>query len=129
MNKSEKDPIIYHLDCYDDVLSKSSKNNKLTYPNSTKWMWGNVVTNKKRRTLNKYAIMMCPNGKKAHYVNRDTFIRFFSDNFKHVYVKEDIQELIKLSKVENFIKLLDEFTPQQRSELYIRVINKLVGCN
>ena len=94
MSNPIKDPIIYHLNCDDVVLRQHTKNNKPTYPDNTKWMWGNIITNRGRRTNDKFAIVMDPCGKKAHYVTRDTFLTFFSGKFEHVYVK-DIKELTR----------------------------------
>jgi len=127
MDKPErKDPIIYHLDSYDDVLRQSSKNNKSTYPDNTEWMWGNIITNKRRRTIDKYAIVMCPNGEKAHYVNRNTFIRFFSEKFEHVYVK-DIREVTQSLVLDNIIKQIDNLTDKQRAKISIALIRKALN--
>ncbi len=84
--------------------------------------WGGVVTNKISRTNEEFAIMFCPNGTRAHKLNKETFQHFFSNmkNVEHIYVDgEKIHTL-----VESLLTLSEEIYDLVLCEVEKKISNR-----
>lgn len=86
MNDSifNRNPVIYHTN--DPELDLKLSKEFGQYPESTKWLWGNIITNKQKRTDERFAILFDPNGEKVHWLTKRTFIHFFCRLFVHKYI-------------------------------------------
>lgn len=110
MPKPKVPMTIYHID--DECFSMGSKNRDTgKYPNSTKWMWGHIMTNKAVRTISRFAIMMDPEGLKAHYLTHGMFNRL-KGMCEHIYLP-----VVKDEEVDAFCGQLQHLTADQLRRL------------
>lgn len=82
---------IYHTE--QEVIMGSKDRDTGKYPGHTKWMWGHIVTVKPVRTEDRFAIMMDPEGRKAHYITHAMFSRL-KGMCEHVYLPVVSDELV-----------------------------------
>ena len=89
---NEKTIICYHLnDANFWIESKAGDR----HAESTRWMWGHVVTNKCGRTETKYACLTCPEGRRMNWITHATFTKmapFMKHEYIHLISGEQFEE-------------------------------------
>ena len=96
--------VIYHID--QEMWGVGSKCDGY-YPKHTQWLWGHIVTNKAIRTPERYAIMMDPEGAKAHYITQAMF-RQLKGLCEHKYMP-----VVKEKDVNDFVGKMPDLTADQ----------------
>jgi hypothetical protein len=78
----DKQIIAYHVN--DNLFHIPAKIGDFHHP-ETRWMWGNVITNKACRTNNKFAMLFCPEGTRMNWITHATF-KMLARSMKHEYI-------------------------------------------
>lgn len=111
----EKEPIIcYHLN---DAAFWLEAKGRERHADSTRWMWGHVVTNKFSRTDIKYARLTCPEGKRMNWITHATFTKL-ARHMKHEYIHLISGEQFE----EDFMKRIPSLNNYQAQRLFKKLI-------
>jgi hypothetical protein len=122
MDHAAKKRTIYHVNDSLFSVAKLRKNYHKggVYPQTQ--LHGNIVTNRYRRTENRYAIYMKDNGTSYTWITHDEYKKF-SANAKHVRV-ENVSDLLNVKYTLNFTIPLKKPLHEEKVDRYKNMYDK-----